>query len=118
MLRRLKFRCNAEFARATVVLICKKADGFVLDITADEVTCRYLVNADGAHSVVMRDVFDIVPEMLPMNNITHEEGGYHTPLHNQLRIPRVLPLEVPVQARDGVRGLAQGSATPREESVD
>ncbi len=80
MLRKFKSCCNAEFVRATVMSVRRKASGFVLDTTAGEVECRYLVGADGAHSVVRRDIFGTVPKMLPVvNNIARGEGG--TVLH-------------------------------------
>ncbi len=68
MLRGLRSRCDAEFVGATVMSVRREADGFALYTIAGEVTCRYLVGADGAHSAVGRDAFGTVLEMLPVVN--------------------------------------------------
>lgn len=75
MLMRLRSSCGAETVRATVRSVREEDGGYVLDTTAGEVRCRHLIGADGAHSVVRRDLFGSVPEMIPVvNNIVAGEG--------------------------------------------
>lgn len=75
MLDGLRSRSDADFVRATVRSVRREGDRYVLDTTAGGFSCRYLVGADGAHSVVRRDIFGSAPaEMIPIvNNIV--EGG-------------------------------------------
>lgn len=77
MLAAMRAESGAEFLRATVRSVRRDGDGFVLDTTAGEVSCRYLIGADGAHSVVRRDLFGTSPRgMLPVvNTIAPGDGG-------------------------------------------
>ncbi len=76
MLRSIRRRCGAEFIRATATSVVREGDGFLVGTTVGEIHCRYLIGADGAHSVVRRDVFGSVPEMLSaVNYIVEGDGG-------------------------------------------
>ena len=76
MLREIRGRCGSEFVRATVRSVRREGERFVADTTSGEIRCRYLIGADGAHSVVRRDLFGTVPEMLPVvNSVVPGEGG-------------------------------------------
>ncbi len=76
MLAEIRGRCRAEFLRATATGVERDGDGFVVRTNVGEFRCRYLIGADGAHSVVRRDLFGTVPEMLPVvNNIVKGDGG-------------------------------------------
>ena len=76
MLAEIHGRCRAEVLRATATGVERDGDGFVVRTNVGEFRCRYLIGADGAHSVVRRDLFGTVPEMLPVvNNIVKGDGG-------------------------------------------
>lgn len=74
MLADIRGGCDAKLIRGTAVRVSEDDDGFIVDTTAGEIRCRYLIGADGAHSVVRRDIFGTKPAgMLPMVN-TIEPG--------------------------------------------
>ncbi len=69
MIAGLRGSCGAKLVRSTALKIEKDGEGFVAETTAGEIRCRYLIGADGAHSVVRRDVFGTHPAgMLPIVN--------------------------------------------------
>ena len=67
---------DAEFVRATATSVSVSDGSYVVSTTDGEFRCRTLVGADGAHSVVRRDVFHSSPEeMIPIvNNIVEGES--------------------------------------------
>ncbi len=77
MLRTLRRECDARFVRGTATSVREDGDGYVVSTTAEEIRCRYLIGADGAHSVVRRDLFGTRPAgMIPVvNTIVPGEGG-------------------------------------------
>lgn len=76
MLEGIRSSCSAEFIRGTARSVGRDGDGFVVDTSVGEIRCKHLIGADGAHSVVRRDIFKSSPEMLPVvNNILPGEGG-------------------------------------------
>ena len=75
MLRSIREGCDAEFVRGTARAVRRDGERFVVDTTAVEIECRYLIGADGAHSVVRRDLFGSEPEMLPVVNSTAPGDG-------------------------------------------
>lgn len=71
MLSAMRSDCDAEFVRATVTSVREVDGSYVLSTTAGEFSCRYLIGADGAHSVVRRDIFGTCPRgVLPVVNTT------------------------------------------------
>jgi len=69
MLASLREECGARLVRGTALKIERDGDGFIAETTAGEMRCRYLIGADGAHSVVRRDIFGTSPAgMLPIVN--------------------------------------------------
>ena len=76
MLRGIRGLCDAEFLRGTATLVRKENERFLVDSTIGPIQCRYLIGADGAHSVVRRDLFGTRPEMIPVvNNLLPGDGG-------------------------------------------
>lgn len=76
MLSEMKGRCDAEFLHGTATRVSQEGDGFLVETTAGPISCRFLIGADGAHSVVRRDVFGSDPAMLPVvNNLVPGDGG-------------------------------------------
>ena len=76
MLRSIRDGCDAELVRGTARAVRRDGDGFIVETTVGEIECRYLIGADGAHSVVRRDLFGSEPEMLPVvNSIAPGDGG-------------------------------------------
>ncbi len=62
-------RCGARLVRGTALKVSASPDGFIAETTAGAIGCRYLIGADGAHSVVRRDLFGTRPAgMLPIVN--------------------------------------------------
>ena len=69
--------CSADFVHATARGVTRDGDGFIVGLSdGSSIRCNKLVGADGAHSVVRRDVFGHVPqEVLPIvNNIVPGTG--------------------------------------------
>ena len=77
MMTDLRSRSNAEFVRTTVLSVRREGDGFIVETNSGQYRCRYLVGADGACSVVRRDIFGYKPEkVIPIiNNIVPGDGG-------------------------------------------
>lgn len=77
MLAQLREGTDAERIHSTVSSVRRDGDKFIATIGEEDVRCRYLIGADGAHSVVRRDVFGSKPEeMVPIvNNIVPGDGG-------------------------------------------
>lgn len=77
MLRSLRRECGARFVHGTATSVREADDGYVVETTAGEIRCRYLIGADGAHSVVRRDLFGSSPAgTIPVvNAIVPGEGG-------------------------------------------
>lgn len=78
MLREMRERCDAEFAKASVASVSEADGSYVLTMTdGSRISCRYLIGADGAHSVVRRDVFGLGPtaRMPIVNCIAEGDGG-------------------------------------------
>ncbi len=71
MLGDLRSKCDAEFVRGTATGVSTEDGMYVIRTGGEDIRCRYLIGADGAHSVVRRDVFGSEPsEMMPIvNNI-------------------------------------------------
>lgn len=84
---------DAEIVRGTATGISRDGDGYVAETTAGTIRCRYLIGADGAHSVVRRDLFGTSPAgMVPMVNtirkgtsedaltfcVAEKYGGYYS----------------------------------------
>lgn len=69
MLASLREECGARLVRGTALKIEMDGECFVAETTAGEIRCKYLIGADGAHSVVRRDIFGTSPAgMLPIVN--------------------------------------------------
>lgn len=77
MLAQLREGVDADRIHSTVVSVRRDGDGFIASTGEGDVRCRHLIGADGAHSVVRRDVFGSKPEeMVPIvNNIVPGDGG-------------------------------------------
>lgn len=64
---------DARIVRGTAVGISRDGDGYCVDTTAGTIRCRYLIGADGAHSIVRRCLFGTSPAgMIPMVNTVRE----------------------------------------------
>ena len=63
MLDYLRSNSGAEFVRDSVVSVKDEGGSFLVRCTGEEYRCRYLIGADGAFSVVRRDVFGTSPEV-------------------------------------------------------
>ncbi len=62
-------RCGARLVRGTALKASASSEGFIVETTAGAIRCRYLIGADGAHSVVRRDIFGTHSAgMLPLVN--------------------------------------------------
>lgn len=69
MLASMRSACGARLVRGTALKAERDGDGFAVGTTAGTIHCRYLIGADGAHSVVRRDIFGTSPAgMLPIVN--------------------------------------------------
>ncbi len=55
---------SARRIRGRAVSVSVTEDGFTVETTAGRISCRSLIGADGAHSVVRRDVFGSRPEFM------------------------------------------------------
>ena len=76
MLEELRSGSSAEFVRGTALSVRRSGEGFEVETTAGRIHCRFLIGADGAHSVVRRDLFGSRPEMLPVvNSLVPGQGG-------------------------------------------
>ncbi len=77
MLREIKGACDAEFIQGSVVAVDRDAEDHILSMSdGGIIRCRYLIGADGAHSVVRRDVFHMGPtERIPVINCIAEGDG-------------------------------------------
>ena len=75
LLEELRDMSCAEVVRGTALSVTRVGDRFDVDTTAGHIVCRFLIGADGAHSVVRRDIFGTKPEMLPVvNSLAPGEG--------------------------------------------
>ena len=76
LLTHMASECDAERLRGTVTGVVRIDGGYIVHSTVGDIQCRVLVGADGAHSVVRRDVFGSEPEeMIPIvNNIVCGES--------------------------------------------
>lgn len=76
MLSQLRDGIDAESIHSTVTSVSKDGDSFIVTTGDGDIRCRHLVGADGAHSVVRRDIFGSKPgEMVPIvNNIVPGDG--------------------------------------------
>ena len=75
LLEELRSMSCAEVVRGTALSVTRVGDLFDVDTTAGHIVCRFLIGADGAHSVVRRDIFGTKPEMLPVvNSLAPGEG--------------------------------------------
>lgn len=76
LLVQLASECDVERLRGTATGVDVGDGGYIAHTTAGDISCRILVGADGAHSVVRRDVFGSEPEeMIPIiNNIVRGES--------------------------------------------
>ena len=83
MLSEMKGRCDAEFLHGTATRVSQEGDGFLVETTAGPISCRFLIGADGAHSVVRRDVFGSDPAMLPVVNNARASARKADCLNNQ-----------------------------------
>ncbi len=77
MIGSIRGECDARFIRATVASVARDGDGFTARAGDLEIRCGYIIGADGAHSVVRRDLFGTSPRgMLPVvNTISPGDGG-------------------------------------------
>lgn len=77
MLNQLRDECNADFIHASVRSARKTEGGFIVTTNNGDIKCERIIGADGAHSVVRRDIFGSTPEeMIPIvNNIVPGNGG-------------------------------------------
>lgn len=76
LLDSMRAETDADVVRGTVISIRREGDGFIVATSSDEYRCRFLIGADGAHSVVRKDIFGSRPEeMIPIvNNIVEGES--------------------------------------------
>ena len=75
LLEELRSMSCAEVVRGTALSVTRVGDRFDVDTTVGHIVCRFLIGADGAHSVVRRDIFGTKPEMLPVvNSLAAGEG--------------------------------------------
>lgn len=76
LLDSMRSECDAEFINGTATGVVRDVGGYRVHSTAGEIFCKVLIGADGAHSVVRRDVFGTEPEeMIPIvNNIVRGES--------------------------------------------
>lgn len=77
MLLDMRDGCGASFIRGTVKSVRHEGRSFVAETTEGEIRCRYVIGADGAHSVVRRDLFgtDPVGSVPLVNTVCPGESG-------------------------------------------
>ena len=69
MIADLRSHSSARFIRGTVTSIDREGDAYIVHTADETYKCRHLIGADGAHSVVRRDVFESTPEeIVPIIN--------------------------------------------------
>lgn len=78
MLRSIRSGLRCDVIRGNAVSVGRDGDGFRVVLSdGGEIRCRNLIGADGAHSVVRRDIFgrDLIGFMPIVNNIVAGDGG-------------------------------------------
>ena len=76
LLESMRGECDAEFIHGKVESVRRDGDGFVVSVSGQECRCRYLIGADGAHSIVRKQIFGSEPEEAKpiVNNIVRGTG--------------------------------------------
>jgi len=71
LLESMRERCGAKVVRGSVRAVEEIEDGFIVIMDAEEYSCRYLIGADGAFSVVRKCLFCYSPDvkMAAVNNL-------------------------------------------------